>query len=74
MDKIINLNRSVYELVSQCPELVDLLKELGFEGVTNPVTLKTAGRLITIPQGCQMKGIALETVKNRLKESGYDII
>ena len=35
------------------PELIGILKELGFLGVSNPVVRKTLGRVTTIPQGCE---------------------
>jgi len=50
--KEIDLNKSVYELTETYPELIEILKELGFLGVVNPVVRKTIGRMTTIPQGC----------------------
>lgn len=50
--KEIDLDKSLYELTKTYPELIDILKELGFLGVINPVLRNTIGRKVTIPQGC----------------------
>lgn len=34
--KRLDLSKSVYELTEEYPELIDILKELGFPGVKNP--------------------------------------
>jgi hypothetical protein len=69
----IDLNRSVYELTEQYPELIDILKELGFLGVKNPVTRKTVGKLTTIPQGCEKMGKDLNEVIMTLKDKGFEV-
>ncbi len=71
--KKLDLNQNILTLTEQYPELIDLLKELGFTEITNPVMRKTAGRVMTIPKGCQMKGVSLDTVKGKLEEHGFTI-
>ena len=71
--KEIDLNKSVYELTEQYPELIDILKELGFLGVKNPITRQTLGRVTTIPQGCQKMGRDLNEVIKILEEKGFEI-
>ena len=71
--KVIDLDKSVYELTEQYPELIDLLKDLGFLGVKNPIARNTLGRVTTIPQGCKKMGIDLDDVKKILKEKGFEI-
>jgi len=71
--KEIDLNKSVYELTERYPELIDILKELGFLGVKNPITRKTLGRVTSIPQGCKNMGKDLNEVIKILKEKGFEI-
>lgn len=71
--KKLDLNQNILTLTEQYPELIELLKELGFTEITNPVMRKTAGRIMTIPKGCQMKGVNLDTVKGKLEEHGFII-
>lgn len=71
--KKIDLNKSVYELTEEYPELIEILKELGFLGVINPVVRKTLGRKTTILDGSKKQGKDLEEVINKLKENGFEI-
>lgn len=36
MNKIIDLNKTVYDLVQETPEVKDVLGSLGFSKITNP--------------------------------------
>lgn len=73
MMKEIDLKKSVYELTNTYPELIGVLKELGFLGVANPVARNTLGRVTTIPQGCQKQGKDLNEVIKKLEEAGFTI-
>ncbi|NLZ91849.1 MAG: DUF1858 domain-containing protein [Clostridiales bacterium] len=53
--------------------MIGIMKDLGFEDITSPGMLNTAGRFMTIPKGTAMKGIDLDTVKNTFREKGYII-
>ena len=71
--KEIDLNKSVYELTEAYPELINILKELGFLGVRNPLVRKTLGRKTTIPQGCQKQKKDLNEVIKILEKKGFKI-
>jgi hypothetical protein len=71
--KPIDLNRSIYELAGEYPELIDIMKELGFKDITNPFTLRTAGKVMTIPKGCNMKGFDIDMVVKKLEEKGFTV-
>ncbi len=73
MLKHIDLKKNVYELTETYPELIEVLKKLGFLGVVNPLTRKTLGRRTTIPQGCKRMGKDLNEVLNKLKELGFQV-
>ncbi len=73
MTKTINLQKSVFKLTEEYPELIDILKEMGFLGVANPLVRKTLGKKMTLPQGCEKQGQVLDTVIVRLKENGFDV-
>ncbi len=74
MEKIVDLNKTVYELVQEHPELVGILAELGFSSITNPVMLKTAGKVMTLPKGAAMKGKDLEAIKSVLAQRGFTVV
>ena len=71
--KEIDLNKNVYDLTEQYPELIGILKEMGFLGLTNPIMRATMGKVTTIPQGCKKMGMDLDEVKGVLKEKGFEI-
>lgn len=71
--KEIDLNKSVYELTTAHPELIDILKELGFLGVANAVARNTIGRVTTIPQGSQKMGKDIAEVIKKLEEKGFKV-
>lgn len=73
MSKVINLSKTVYELSREYPEVIDIMKEVGFESIVNPGMLNTAGRIMTIPKGAEMKRINLDVIKDAFLEKGYQV-
>ncbi len=73
MNKTISLNQSVYELGTQYPEILEILKDLGFTDIAKPGMLQTAGRFMTLPKGAAMKKISIEKVKQALIENNFII-
>ncbi len=71
--KEIDLKKSTYELTEAYPELIEILKGMGFFGVANPVVRKTLGRMTTIPQGCEKQKKDLNEVIKELQEAGFEI-
>lgn len=71
MDKIIDRKRPVYELVTEYPEIKDILFELGFEDIVKPGMLQTAGRFMTISKGATMKKIDIAGVEEAFREKGF---
>ncbi len=71
--KELDLKKSVYELTETYPELIGILKELGFLGVANPVARNTLGRMTTIPQGVEKMKQDLNKVIAKLKEAGFEV-
>ena len=72
--KELDLKKPVYELTETYPELVEILKELGFLGIANPVVRKTLGRVMTLPEGCKKQGKDLNEVLRRLEEHGFKVL
>lgn len=74
MSKTIDLSKSVFEICKENPDVIEIMKDLGFESITNPAMLNTAGRFMTIPKGAVMKNISLDKIKEVFSNRGYDII
>ena len=73
MSKTIDLSRSVYELVTEYPEIADIMAELGFSEIRKPAMLHSVGKLMTIPKGAKMKKISMEKVAAALTKRGFTL-
>ncbi len=73
MGKKLDLSKPVYELVQEYPELVDILKELGFSEISKPAMLHSVGRITTIPKGAKMRGISMMQVVPALMSNGFEL-
>jgi hypothetical protein len=73
MDKQIDLNKSVHELCEQYPEVVQIMKEIGFKDIANPAMLNTAGRFMTIAKGAAMKNIDMDIIKQAFEAKGFKV-
>lgn len=74
MNKIINLNDTVYEICKKNNEVIEIMRDLGFDGITNPALLNTAGRVMTISKGAKMKKIDLDLIIKEFENRGYTVI
>lgn len=74
MEKVIDLEKTVWELVQEHPEFAQVMKELGFDSIVNPALLRTAGKVMTIPKGAALRNLDLETIKKELTARGYTLI
>ena len=71
--KGLDLNATIYDLTEAHPELIDILKELGFFGVTRPAVRNTLGRVTTLAQGCEKQGKDLQEVIATLRGHGFTV-
>lgn len=73
MAKIIDLNRTVYELVKDYPELMAIMSGLGFTEITKKPVLHSVGRIMTIPKGARAKNISMAAVTAALRTNGFEL-
>ncbi|WP_108831193.1 DUF438 domain-containing protein [Aedoeadaptatus coli] len=74
MTKKLDLNKTVFELTQQYPELVDIMAGLGFTEITKKSMLHSVGKMMTIPKGAKMKKISMIDVVTTLMRNGFDIV
>ena len=74
MEKVLDLKKTVAELVEENPEVKEIMAQIGFKEITNPVALNVMGRIMTIPRGAAVKGIELSKVIAAFEERGYQVI
>lgn len=71
--KELDLSKPLFDLVAEFPEVKDIMFALGFEAITNPGMLQTAGRYMTIPKGAKMKKIPMEKVVTIFEQHGFQV-
>lgn len=69
--KIISLDDSIYKLVSDYPEIKDILFELGFTDIIKPGMIQTVGKFMNLRKGAVAKKIDLAEVIRKLEEAGF---
>ncbi len=73
MSRVIDINKSIFELCKEYTEVLEILSSLGFKDITKPGMITTAGRFMTIAKGSAAKGIDLEIIKQEFIRRGYEI-
>lgn len=74
MAKRIDLNKTVYELTKDYPELIDIMAALGFKEVTKKAMLNSMGKIMTLPKGLKIKNIPMDKIISALKENGFEVV
>lgn len=72
MAKKLDLNKTVFELTEEYPELVDIMAGLGFTEITKKPILHSVGKMMTIPKGAKMKNISMMDVMTTLMSHGFE--
>lgn len=67
------MHKSIYDLTKEYPEIVEIMRSLGFEKITDPLMISTAGRYMTIPKGASMKKINLDSIIKEFEARGFII-
>ena len=73
MEKKLDLSKSVYDLVQEYPEVIDIMKGLGFTEIMNKVMLHSVGKIMTIPKGAKMKGISMMDIVGAFMKAGFTL-
>lgn len=69
--KLININKSVYELCKEYKEIKDILSDFGFEAIKNPVMFNTIAKLTTIDKAAKIKNIKMKDIIKKFEEKGF---
>ena len=72
--KLIDPKQTIFEITSQHSELIEILTELGFLGVKNPIVRKTLGKKTSLIEGCKRQGKSIEEIREKLKERGFNLL
>ncbi len=70
-NKVIDLNRTLYELTEEYPELIDVFYKIGLEGVIHPEMRRTGGKNMPVMLGFKHHNIKVEDAVKVLEENGF---
>lgn len=74
MDNVIDVSIPVAQVIDQHPEVLDLLVELGFKPLANPIMRNTFGRKVSLKQGSNLEGTPMEKIVQTLEANGYEVV
>ena len=74
MDNIIDVTVPVAEVVDIHPEVLDILVDLGFKPLANPIMRNTLGRKTSLKMGSKLAGIKIEDIVATLEANGYEVV
>lgn len=69
----IDLTIPVAQVLDQHPEVMEILVELGFKPLANPIMRNTVGRKVSIKQGASMNGLDVAKIRQTLEFNGYEV-
>ena len=72
--KNINVDEPVANLIEKFPNIKNILKDLGFIEITNPIALSTVGKMVSLKKGAEIKNIDLDLIKEKLREEGFNLV
>ncbi len=71
--KKIDPNWTIYQALQKFPEIEDVLYEIGFEGVKNPIMKNTHAKIMTLKKGIEFLKVDKAKMKEKLNSIGFDI-
>ena len=74
MDNKIDVSIPVAQVIDQHPEVLDLLVELGFKPLANPIMRNTVGRKVSLKQWSKLEGTPMEKIVRTLEANGYEVV
>lgn len=73
MKKVIKAEESLYTIYKRYPEIVEILYDFGFTQIKLPQMIQTAGRMMSLEKGCNLRGFNYKDLKEVLKQHGFEI-
>lgn len=69
----INFDMTIYDLTEQYPETIEIMYQLGFTDITRPLVRKTAGKVMTLAKGIQMRQKDKATVIEHFRKHNFEL-
>ena len=69
--KLIDINKNIYELCKEYPEIKNILSDLGLEAIKNPIMFNTVAKITTIDKASKIKNIDMKNIIKKFEERGF---
>lgn len=69
----LSVHTKIYDLIQEHPQIKEIMQELGFENIVNPLMLKTVGKVMTIKKGSELKKIDMNLIYETFKKYNYEL-
>lgn len=73
MNKEINIDNTLSNIINEYPALLDILYDCGFTQIKIPGMLQTAGRFMTLRSGCELRKIDITFLNENLLKFGFKL-
>lgn len=73
MEKTIDFNVPVYDIIQKYPEVKQIMLDLGFKDLNNPALLNTVGRYVTLNKGSRLKKISIDKMVAAFEQAGFKV-
>ena len=70
----IDVNQSVYDIITAHPEFKTVLLEAGFTQLSEPGILETVGRFMTLQKGILLRGINQDELERIAQRNGFSLV
>ena len=74
MDNIIDVSIQLRKWWINIQKFLDILVELGFKPLANPLMRNTVGRKVSLKQGSKLEGTPMDKIVRTLEANGYEVI
>ncbi|ASJ21679.1 hypothetical protein BHAMNSH16_08520 [Brachyspira hampsonii] len=68
----INTNETIYNLCTKYPQIKEILFDLGFDKIKNPMMFNTVSKFMTLNKAIKMKGIDRDKLIKKFNEHGFN--
>ena len=72
--KMISVDEKIINVTDEYPEIIDILVDMGFIHLKNPVMRASVGKVITLRKAAKNHDLKLSEIQKILNEHGFDIL
>jgi len=73
MGKVLDMNKTLYELAHTYDDFLDIMTEVGFAHIKEHIDASPRPKQTTIAQAAQAHGIDLDEIRQRFEAAGYTV-